>query len=547
MVSVQRVFLLGLMAILLNACDGADTRAFDVSVSGIALYQDKTYDARGFTGEFPLKAIRFADVQLVDGNVAVAITKTDANGYYQLQGSGVRLKVRVLAQSSAGVDSLVSVANLSGDVYAVSKTLAIEGESVMDFTVPVNQDVSGAFNILDILSNGKQFIASYDSALTAPLRAYWQPGNSDQGTYYCSPRVSRSSCPQGAGIYLLGGSGAGGDTDQYDDDVIYHEFGHFVEDQLGIQDSPGGTHYLSDNDADIRLSWSEGWGGFMPGAVKAWLAGTQPELLSSSSGLPSSYFVDTYGQYAMISMDFGDPNSYYCWGSKACYSYSSSEVAVANVLNGLNANYGFDMVWDSVSQYLPYGTRLPASLETFWDGLMLQQQPASDELNQLQSIFARSSIFYSSDNYEYDDSYAAAKPYSDCSACNTQQRYLYNAANSADRDYVYVDLVAGKHYLIETYNLGNAADTYMRILNADGSQAYSQGGAIMANDNASGVIYCMGGGSSCGVQNTDSLLSSKLTFTPTQSATFVVEVSTSINRPPSAGRYGSYSLRVTEI
>jgi len=528
-------------------CDGADTRVFEVNVSGVAQYEDKIYGAHGFTGDYPLKPIRFAEVQLVDGNVAIASTRTDENGNYQLQGSGVRLKVRVLAKSDAGINGNISVANVNGDVYAVSKSLAIDGESVLNFEVPVKQAVSGAFNILDVITNGKQFIAQYSDTYYYPLTVYWQSGESQYGTYYCSKTISRVSCPQGMGIYLVGGYHGGGDTDQYDDDVILHEFGHYVEDQLGIQDSPGGAHYLSDTDSDIRLSWSEGWGGFMPGAVKTWLAETDPERLSSQAGLPSSYFVDTYGQYAMISMDLGDPEAYYCWGGSSCYSYSSSEVAVANVLNGLNKSFGFQAIWDSVSTYLPRQTPFPASLETFWDGWLTQRAPDNDEMDGLIEIFGRSSIYYRADNYESDNSFVTAKPYSPCTNCVAQQHYLYSINSNNDNDYVYVDLVAGKSYSVETYNLGNAADTYIRILNFNGTQAYSSNGAIMANDNRPGVVLCQPSESPCKIHNNDITLSSLLTFTPTQSNKYIVEVSTSSNRPQSAGRYGSYSLLIQEL
>lgn len=53
--------------------------------------------------------------------------------------------------------------------------------------------------------------------------------------------------------------------DAFDWDVILHEVGHKLAQQLGIEDSPGGPHDLADNLADIlpkdqalRLAWSEG-------------------------------------------------------------------------------------------------------------------------------------------------------------------------------------------------------------------------------------------------------------------------------------------------
>lgn len=53
--------------------------------------------------------------------------------------------------------------------------------------------------------------------------------------------------------------------DRWDWDVILHEFGHHVADQLDIERNPGGSHgdeNLSDRygkDRGIRLAWGEGW------------------------------------------------------------------------------------------------------------------------------------------------------------------------------------------------------------------------------------------------------------------------------------------------
>jgi hypothetical protein len=57
------------------------------------------------------------------------------------------------------------------------------------------------------------------------------------------------------------------EMDRFDWDVILHEYGHFVADQLNIENNPGGVHRFSENLSDsrgrkvigIRLAWGEGW------------------------------------------------------------------------------------------------------------------------------------------------------------------------------------------------------------------------------------------------------------------------------------------------
>jgi hypothetical protein len=70
----------------------------------------------------------------------------------------------------------------------------------------------------------------------------WAP-NSNDGTYW-----------DGETIHLLG---ATSDDDGFDDPVILHELGHYVEQTFGRTDSPGGGH--AGEPVDPRLAWSEGW------------------------------------------------------------------------------------------------------------------------------------------------------------------------------------------------------------------------------------------------------------------------------------------------
>ena len=83
------------------------------------------------------------------------------------------------------------------------------------------------------------------------LTARWSRG-SNNGTYYLN-----------GGIFLLG---ATSDDDGYDDIVILHEIGHFVEDVYGRSDSPGGSH--DGSPTDPNLAWSEGCSTYFGMAVR---------------------------------------------------------------------------------------------------------------------------------------------------------------------------------------------------------------------------------------------------------------------------------------
>jgi hypothetical protein len=70
------------------------------------------------------------------------------------------------------------------------------------------------------------------------------------------------------GLYINGGSNGSicTDTDHFDNSVIVHEYGHFMEDAFAKSDSPGNQHN-GNSVIDPRLAWSEGWSNFFQAAV----------------------------------------------------------------------------------------------------------------------------------------------------------------------------------------------------------------------------------------------------------------------------------------
>jgi hypothetical protein len=113
-------------------------------------------------------------------------------------------------------------------------------------------------------------------------------------------------------------------------------------------------------------------------------------------------------------------------------------------------------------------------------------------------------------------------------------------------DLISFDAQNGKSYLIETLGLSNGADTYIRITDAMQNTVVDQNGQTMVNNDRPGTVYCYNYDNPCRIHNDDSMLSSALTFTPGQSATYYLEVKTSPSKPAAAGRYGTYTLRILE-
>ena len=543
--------------LLLAACSGGSgggdgnqqsVAVQTMQIAGVIQFEDKEYGAFGFNGNTSFKPLRYAVVDLVDAsNRVVASTLSDEVGRYSLAGSGANMRVRVLAQTGAASGAVITIHDHSGNIYSVTDQLDAERNQV-NIDISADSDAAGAFNMLDVFTSSTEFVGQLSSKPLPDLNAYWQANSNRYGTYYCSSSYRSGSCPQGKGIYILGGRTGGGDSDHYDDDVLFHEYAHYIEGMVGAQDSPGGVHYLTENDQDLRLTWSEGLGGFFPAAVKTWMAQQRPELLSTAEGLSPTHFVDTYGSTAGISIDMANPNTLFCPWGQDCFVYSSSEVAVVKILIGLMNQFGMHAVWDTYANYMAKGTALPATLETFWDGWITQRAPGSEELSAVQAVFNERLVFYQQDRFEMDNSVGMYRKLSVCDTgtCDSETHHLYYDSFSGDRDLVAFDGIKGRNYLIETVELSNGADTYIRILDTAGNQVFDINGQVMVNDNRPGTVYCGMFDDPCRIHNDSDMLSSELNFVPARSGTYYVEVTTSSSKAAAAGRYGTYSLQITE-
>ena len=161
--------------------------------------------------------------------------------------------------------------------------------------------------------------------------------------------------------------GCDGDSDEYDDTVLLHEYGHFIAGQFSRDDSPGGVHFLDDTSQDIRLAWSEGWGTFFPAAVR-----------------DDPLYVDTVGNVANIAFEIENLSSPLTdlEDLSSIAVFTTHEISVASVLwdlldtspeevltDGLDTvSSGMDPIWDVTVNYLPcISCGITAvSFEDFW-------------------------------------------------------------------------------------------------------------------------------------------------------------------------------------
>lgn len=523
----------------------------NASISGTALYEDKPFNESGFLSQPPeQKPIRNAVVSAIaiDGFITLGSASTDSAGRFSFTNlandrrrAGIYIQIQTKTDPGPGHPSQVEIRNNPDD----NALLAIASEGINDHLTPdrpalqtiagADSGIGGAFNILDVFEQANELIqASSCPPANTPcipplLTAYWEPGSSD-GTYYDDVLDA---------IFILGGGTLDGDTDEYDDSVIAHEYGHFVMKHFAQDDSPGGPHEIRDNRQDIRLAWSEGWGNFFSSAVRN-----------------SPLYVDTTlnGSFSVNLEDYTSPN-FQPSPQRPTLSdqtiYTTNEVSIAGALWDIfdagaethdQVAMGFDPIWQTILKMGP-ATSLAKTIESFW---ILFSDPASSFVGQkdaVQMILQERKMDLFPDTAEGGVEQKLALG-------TGQFHTLYlNAPNPIDdEDRIPFDVKEGGTYTLETFNLKNGADTFLSITDASGVLINN-----LQNDNRNNRTYqnCninpLTARSSCPLNDQITLSSSLMTFTwSAGDATLFAHVKRSPDAPPSAGFLGSYELKLTQ-
>lgn len=503
-----------------------------LTLSGNAAYEDREFNAAGFTGILTQKPIRNAVIEVVaiDGFKLIGTGVTNASGDFNLtvnnSANRAGIYLRVVSLTDPANNTKIEIQNNASEKLFLSSVSAGIDDSGSDpFTATQNvlatadARIGGAFNILDVILDTSALIQTAGpcpspniGCIPPKVTVYWEPG-SKEGTFF-NDSVDA--------ISILGGGGFGGDTDEYDDVVIIHEYGHFILSKFSRDDSPGGEHNLFDNGQDIRLSWSEGWGNFLPFAVR-----NSPLYVDTlPGGIGISFNIEDYS-----TAQSGNPLS-------AAAIYTTNEIAVAGVLWDLfdeidpSENDALDLGFTKIFQtVLNFPQAKPSTLETFWTTFSVSASTAAFN-SEFQAILQSRQIKLFKDTTE-DVETALLLGVS-------QQHTLYKTGSdpSGDVDRIPFSVTSGTTYTVKTLNLSNGADTFLTIFNPSNV-------TIESNDNTSGTSFFICGLNSSCPKNNASNLSSKVTFTAQMSGTYTAEVSHAENAPPSAGLLGAYEIQLT--
>ena len=258
----------------------------------------------------------------------VGSTHTTSSGGYSISFSGSNtsqnVKFKVLSE---GTNVTVKQASSPYETYSYeSSTFQIWGFTKASYTAPNLTNAGKSLSIQQAMTLANNYIYSLDASLLPNIDVAFP----DNGGSRYSSTLNK--------IYIE-------PDDEFDWDVIQHEYGHYVQDQYNIENSPGGSHSSLQNLADarnnksqgVRLAWGEGWATYF--AINL-----QKEMNASSLYIPNvgdAYYQDVY------------PSNTYSWDVEYLASErrlgEANESTVCAVLydmtDGYNLSGDDDNVW----------------------------------------------------------------------------------------------------------------------------------------------------------------------------------------------------------
>jgi hypothetical protein len=280
---LKKLFYLSLGLFLLGGCSQQPSIKGGVEITGKITY-DRVPSALSYGG---IAKLDYNNIQKVsskrvvvkaidEGGKILTQTTTDNNGNYSLQvKSNQVIKIRVYARmykKGSWDVSVVDNTNMkslyvmegkyhnSGSKRNIRNLHAHSGWDGSNYTA---SRVAAPFAILDSIDQVMSKVRKADSHAKFPqLTVNWSVNNIASGGDKDSGQIITSHYDGERGLWILGD--ANSDTDEYDDHIIIHEWGHYFEDQFSRADSIGGPHGPGEA-LDIRLAFGEGWGNALSG------------------------------------------------------------------------------------------------------------------------------------------------------------------------------------------------------------------------------------------------------------------------------------------
>lgn len=281
--------------------------------------------------------IRNVSVRLLNAadNVEIAAAVSGEDGGYTFTFDAPR-QVKLWVYSETVEPQIIVEDNTAENAVYVIESAEIDASKTPTFDFVVSTGWDGAayagpraaapFAVLDAAYQAaRRFMTEVTPApVFPPLRLNWSVNNRPEDGNKMGGQIGTSHW-DGSELYILGKEGI--DTDEFDDHVIVHEWGHYFESKLGRSDSVGGSHGYGDH-LDPRVALGEGWGN----AVSAMILD------------PDTVYADSIGQQQSEGFSYDlELNDASLDASPGWYSESTVEAVLFDVYDAANEP------WDQVA------------------------------------------------------------------------------------------------------------------------------------------------------------------------------------------------------
>lgn len=245
----------------------------------------------------------------------------------------------------------------------------------------------------DVLVGGVPSTNTNQWFVADKVQVYWKRGFNPASYFYGSSADGASFyIPSENKMFILGGMNGNistADTDHFDNSVVIHEYGHFLENRYSNAKSRGGSHN-GNGIIDARLAWSEGFANYFQSEVlngSDLIKNSQNPTGLSSNSVYNSYidtsgYSNTYTPSSYAKIDF----SLYENGKTASLDKTASdlvgygnfrEVSIARLLFKASRNSSTFLFTDSLTPH--YGG--DADFKYIWQVFAGENKEGNNTIN----------------------------------------------------------------------------------------------------------------------------------------------------------------------
>ncbi|MDD4974747.1 MAG: hypothetical protein PHY93_10380 [Bacteriovorax sp.] len=393
---------LGLLSILGSGCKAKTSSTPAKSVppvttgGSIHITGTLTYDfvsaASGklnYTGTIqkPMRNVFVELLNAADDSVVSSTSSSDSGAYDFAITASANIKLRIYAEMKSPAVIIQDNTNGNAEYALVTPSYNITGSTVKDIRALSGWSgtnaagsysgtrVAAPFAMLDSVYTITKKIKVIRPTISFPqLKVNWSINNVGTAGDITIGQITTSHYnPNTNQLYILGKLDV--DTDEYDNHVIVHEWGHFLEYNLSRSDSKGGSHSFGD-EKDMSLAFSEGWG----------------NAVSAMAFDPDVYYSDTSGVRQQSGFQVNLENSTIT-GITDTHKGWFSEISIQEILYdiydstneaGDNLSLGMGPILDVLTGYQKT-TPAATSIFSFIHGLELANSGLTANLNTLLS------------------------------------------------------------------------------------------------------------------------------------------------------------------